>query len=236
VDPSRIRVIYNGVGAATGDRATRSHRTSPYVLYVGGHEARKNVEGVLGTVKEYWLRHGPALHLRLTGLEGDLSPAARKAYEAIKHERRIRFLGHLKDEELAREYQGATALLMLSRAEGFGLPVIEAMAHGCPVIAAHCGSLPELVGQAGILVDPDDPVSAANAVHRIATSPAITNNLTTKGQARAAGFTWHRAVEAYRTEYLLAADKSRSKASRALRSPPPSESLLQSEASAGLIC
>lgn len=204
LDPSQTRVIHNGVDAPTKLAHAQTRAVRPYVLYVGGHEPRKNIESVFKALERYWLQHDPTMELHLTGSPHQLSSAARSAYDALGDDRRIQFLGAPGDEELAREFSQATALLMLSRAEGFGLPVIEAMAHGCPVIAAHCGSLPEIVGDAGILVGPDDVSLIADSIHIIAGFPGLADSLIDRGRQRAAQFTWHRAAESYAREYELA--------------------------------
>jgi glycosyltransferase involved in cell wall biosynthesis len=94
---------------------------------------------------------------------------------------------------------------MLSRAEGFGLPVLEAMAHGCPVIAAAAGALPEVTADAGILVDPGCAYAAANAIRRVLTSSDLAKRLARKGRDRAALFSWEIAAQAYRDLYRAAA-------------------------------
>jgi glycosyltransferase involved in cell wall biosynthesis len=160
---------------------------------------------VFDSLGRYWLQYDPAMELHLTGCADQLSNAAGRAYQQLDHRGRIQFLGTPGDEELAREYAGATALLMLSRAEGFGLPVMEAMAHGCPVIAARCGALPEIVGNAGNLVDPDDIEQIVGSIHAIAHQPLLAAELIAKGRRRAGHFTWRRAAEAYFREYQLAA-------------------------------
>lgn len=209
INPEKIRVIYNGVSSASADRPEHSP-VGPYVLYVGGHEPRKNVETILAAMTEYWRSYDATLKLRLTGRAGDLAPEARAAFERLDRDSRIEFLGSPSDTDLTREYSGASALLMLSRAEGFGLPVMEAMAAGCPVIAAGCGSLPEIVGDAGILVEMPQSNALSNSIvarnvasviHRIRSDAQFTREMTARAHARADRFTWSRAAAAYLDEY-----------------------------------
>jgi glycosyltransferase involved in cell wall biosynthesis len=206
-DPAAIRVIYNGAEprgvAAPGGGAER-----PYLLYVGGHEPRKNVESVFQAMQGLWDRTDADLGLHLTGDPDDLSEPARAAYGRLWHKDRVRFLGAPDDVVLAEQYSNAVALLLLSRAEGFGLPALEAMGYGCPVIAASCGSLPEIVGEAGLLVDPDRTEEAVDAVNRVL-NPAVAAEIIQKGRRRAAAFTWQRAAEAYALEYLRLGGESR---------------------------
>jgi alpha-1,3-rhamnosyl/mannosyltransferase len=218
IDPSRMRVIYNGVEDAKATVAAAPRTERPYLLYVGGFEARKNLESVFRAMSRYWVQYDPAMELHLTGSPNQLSYVASQAYEPLGYDDRVRFLGSPGDDELAREYASATALLMLSRAEGFGLPVIEAMAYGCPVIAARCGALPEIVGDAGILVAPDDIERIVGSIHNIAHQPGLAGELIAQGRRRAEHFTWKRAAEAYLHEYQSAASNAVANPERAFPS------------------
>jgi alpha-1,3-rhamnosyl/mannosyltransferase len=209
-------VIYNEVEEEQL-RLAAARPERPYLLYVGGFEPRKNLEGVFAAVSRYQLEYDPAMELHLTGTADQLSHAARINYEELCQHGRIQFLGSPCDEVLAREYACATALLMLSRAEGFGLPVIEAMVHGCPVIAARCGALPEIVGDAGILVAPDDIERIVGSIHNVAHQPGLPANSSPKGGG-AKHFTWKRAAEAYLREYQSAASNAVANPERAFPS------------------
>lgn len=202
IDPAEIRVIYNGAEipepSNPGDMPGK-----PYVLYVGGHESRKNIESVFAAMDRYWRTRPKSLELRLTGRLEQLSGPARSAYERLACKDMVRFVGSPNDAELANLYNRATALLLLSRAEGFGLPVIEAMGHGCPVIASRCGALPEIVGDAGVLVDPESAEEVVRAMEW-ALDPDHAGELVKKGHHRAAAFTWEQAAAAYAREYRLA--------------------------------
>jgi hypothetical protein len=110
----------------------------------------------------------------------------------------------MDDEELFSQYAGATALLFLSYEEGFGLPVLEAMAHGCPVIAANRSSLPEVVGDAGLLVHPDDPEAVVNAVRRLVPGSPERAQVIERGLQRARRFSWDGAVERMLRVYEMA--------------------------------
>jgi glycosyltransferase involved in cell wall biosynthesis len=107
---------------------------------------------------------------------------------------RIRFLGHVPDADLPPLMAAADALALVSLWEGFGLPVVEAMACGTAVIASDCSSLPEVAGDAAVLVDPLDTQAMAAAIGRVLTDDAARRALERRGMAQAAGFTWQAAA------------------------------------------
>lgn len=190
VPADRIRVIPEGVDerfAAAADPEPVRARYGlgrPYVLVVATESRRKNLEG-LGPAAAALAGHGVEVVLVGTG-----RPYLRTA------EVPFRRLGYVPDEDLPGLYAGALALALPSRYEGFGLPCLEAMACGTPVVAADAGALPETVGQAGLLVGPDDPDGFSQALLSLAGSEPRRQQLIAAGRARAAGFTWARAAAA----------------------------------------
>jgi glycosyltransferase involved in cell wall biosynthesis len=195
VRSEKVITVHNGVDLPRDPLQGRSQTGAPYVLYVGGHQSRKNVAGVLRAMSLYWRRCNEPVQLRLAGARSNLCPEAVEAFEALVDPSRVVFLGQMDDEELFSQYAGATALLFLSYEEGFGLPVLEAMAHGCPVIAANRSSLPEVVGDAGLLVHPDDPEAVVNAVRRLVPGSPERAQVIERGLQRARRFSWDGAVE-----------------------------------------
>lgn len=164
VPPERIDVVTTGVHLEQWRGARRGGTASPpYLLYVGTGDYRKNVPKMLETL---------AITRRSLDVEllwaGNLSESKleelRKEAAELGVLASVRFLGYVPDSELAELYRGAIALLFLSRLEGFGLPVAEAMAAGCPVIVANGSGSDAVAGSAGIVVDPDDAAAAAAAV------------------------------------------------------------------------
>jgi glycosyltransferase involved in cell wall biosynthesis len=190
VNAGKVVVVPNGVDLPSGRPATSEPDAPPYVLYIGGHQPRKNVAAVLAAIRRYWEQFDDKLELRLTGQAASLAPPAAEVYRQIAGTGRLRFLGSPSDEELARQYASARCLLLLSHYEGFGLPVLEAMAHGCPVVAAANASLPEVTGDAGILVNPSDADEVARAMRRLVSEPAHRAALIRLGKARAASYSW----------------------------------------------
>lgn len=202
IDASKVRTIHNGVALPTRARGQAVPRR--YVLYVGGHERRKNLAGLFRAMQAYWDRYPDRILLHLTGHPDTLDESARGVLDTLTYRDRVRFLGSIDDAELSRQYQSAVALMTLSLNEGFGLPALEAMAHGCPVIASRAASLPEVVGTAGVLVNPHAPAEVAVGLHRVISQPAERAALIDRGRARAAQFTWERVGGETRKLYELA--------------------------------
>jgi len=168
----------------------------PYVLFVGTLQPRKNLARVLeafGSVVARGLPH----RLVLVGQRGWLADpifAAVQASEPAARER-IHLTGYLADDDLPLVYTGADALIFPSLYEGFGLPALEAMACGTPVLTSDTSSLPEVVGEAALTVDPLDTAAIAAGLERLATDEPLRRELRGRGLARAARFTWRRAAE-----------------------------------------
>ncbi|MBW3594204.1 MAG: glycosyltransferase family 4 protein [Actinobacteria bacterium] len=193
-DRDRIRVIPFGIDPLRPDDASldaaleRHGITRPYVLWTGTIEPRKNLRGLL----EAWrLADRDAEVLVLVGPEGwreDLQPALEAA-------RNVRTLGFVDRSTLGLLYSGAAAFCWPSLREGFGFPVLEAMAQGCPVVTSRGTSTEEITGDAGELVDPGDPHDIARALTRVLDDRARAESLSARGRERAATFTWERTAE-----------------------------------------
>jgi glycosyltransferase involved in cell wall biosynthesis len=190
VPEERIAVVPEGVderfvpGLDAGAVRELLGLTGPYVLAVGTPSARKNV-GVLEQVGRALRERG--VELVLAGSERGYLRGGRTT---------IRRLGYVPDQALPALYADALALALPSTYEGFGLPCLEAMACGIPVVAAARGALPETVGDAGLLVDPDDPARFTEAVLTAACDTSLRETLSARGSRRAASFTWSRTATA----------------------------------------
>jgi glycosyltransferase involved in cell wall biosynthesis len=186
-DPSRVTVIPGGVGDAFRPEADPEPVRAafgldrPYVLAVGSRTARKN----LGALSE------AAAALRELGIEVVTAGGDRPQFRGASADG-IRELGAVPDPVLPGLYAGALALALPSRYEGFGLPALEAMAAGTPVVAARAGALPETVGDAALLVDPDDNGAWAEALRALAGDEAERERLRAAGLARARALPWDR--------------------------------------------
>jgi glycosyltransferase involved in cell wall biosynthesis len=196
VERERIRVVPHGVDMAdlgvhdAEQLWARRGLSEPYVLWVGTQEQRKNVVAVLDAFARIAPRH-PRLSLVLHGPNGWLGD---EVGEGVRHRgmhgRTIVSEGSLPRSELAALYTRASAFVYPSLYEGFGLPVLEAMACGTPVVTSNISALPETAGDAALLVDPLDEEALAEAIERIIEDPTLADDLCRRGQKRAAGFTW----------------------------------------------
>jgi glycosyltransferase involved in cell wall biosynthesis len=175
VTPYGVDPVFSPDGTAP-DRA-------PYALFVGGLEPRKNPIAALEAVA---LADG-GLRLVVAGPEKGGRAEVARAVSRLGLESRVEFRGHVAFEELAALYRGASCLVFPSRYEGFGLPVLEAMASGTPVVATTAGSVPEVAGEAAILVDPGDASALAAGIER---ALADRERLRAAGLERSRSFTW----------------------------------------------
>jgi glycosyltransferase involved in cell wall biosynthesis len=195
-EPKRCTVIYEGVDRKVfhpEDPSTSSADT-PYVLFVGGDYPNKNRSAVLAAFASVTQTAALPHHLVLVGR--DLAPDEELAqrYAGID-QGRVHRVQQVDQAELARLFRRADLFLFPSTSEGFGLPVLEAMASGVPVITSTTSSLPEVAGQAAVLVDPFDVVALEAAMVQVLTDRALRHQLRIAGLARAAEFTWQAVAE-----------------------------------------
>lgn len=165
----------------------------PYVLSLATLEIRKNLDQVVNAFVACLEQNaGSKMHLVLSGMTGWKLEQLHGALAAAKKWRhRIVLTGFVDDVDLSALYSDSLCFVYLSRYEGFGLPPLEAMACGTPVVCSDNSSLPEVVGQAGLLFDADDVSGVAGALDRIATQPGLRQQLAHAGLERAKLFTWH---------------------------------------------
>jgi glycosyltransferase involved in cell wall biosynthesis len=162
----------------------------PFVLYVGTLEPRKNVPALLRAFAT--IASEVPHELILVGAEGWLTGEIHATLATLRLGDRVRLTGYGDPATLPGWYGAADLFVYPSRFEGFGLPPLEAMACGTPVIVSNAASLPEVGGDAVLTVDPDDIDGLAAAMHRMLTDPALAAGLRARGLARAATFSWER--------------------------------------------
>jgi len=200
--PERVTVTYCGVDASFRplDTATvqayRQHRGLPerFILYVGTLEPRKNIPRLL---EAYALlrRRGQPPPLVLAGPRGWRHAAIDACVAALGLGDAVRFLGYVPAAELPLCYNAADVFVYPSLYEGFGLPPLEALACGTPVVASNAASLPEALGNAALLVDPRNPAALAEALEAALTDTALRERLRAAGFAQARRFSWRRTAE-----------------------------------------
>lgn len=188
VERSRIRTVHHGVRMP----APVSRPRENLILFVGAIQRRKNIARLVRAFE-----HTPAgWRLALAGSADGFGAAEElAAVESSSRRADIDVLGYVSAAKLEALYNRAAIFAFPSLDEGFGMPVLEAMAHGAAVMASNRSALPEVVGDAGALVDPLDSDALADALTRLATEEAVRHDLAERGRGRAAGFGWDAAVK-----------------------------------------
>jgi glycosyltransferase involved in cell wall biosynthesis len=198
IPASKIDVIHNAIDERFGETPSdedvsrvreRYQLNDPYVLYAGNIKPHKNLERLIEAF-HLLRREGPE-HVKLLIIGDEISKYAtlRRAVHRYKLHQHVRFFGFVPDRTLAVLYRLAAVFVFPSLYEGFGLPPLEAMASGTPVITSNVSSLPEVVGEAGLLVDPEDEAALGAALVRVLGSPEERAALAGRGVVRAAEFT-----------------------------------------------
>jgi glycosyltransferase involved in cell wall biosynthesis len=166
-----------------------------YILYTGTLEPRKNIPALIRAYAQ--LRHEAKIthRLVLAGKKGWLYDEILESVRTLGLEKDVIFTGYVADEDMLYLYNGAELFVYPSFYEGFGLPPLEAMACGCPVVTSNTSSLPEVMGDAGLMVDPNRPEELAEAMWRILDNGELRSELRAKGLQRAAEFSWQRCAE-----------------------------------------
>jgi glycosyltransferase involved in cell wall biosynthesis len=218
VRPERIRRVYNapdpGFYEHDGRRVDEHGRIleryqiqHPFLLYAGNVRRHKNVPRLVeafAVLRGQLAEHPVYKDLRLVLIGDTISqhPAVRQAVMKSRVEPLVRFLGYVPFETLRCFYESAAAFVFPSRYEGFGLPPLEAMACGTPVITSNVSSLPEVVGDAAVLINPENVFDIARGIREVLLDEALRAELIRRGHAQAARFSWERtareALEIYR--------------------------------------
>jgi glycosyltransferase involved in cell wall biosynthesis len=179
---AKIRVTYLGGPSLDPEPASKE----PYFLFVGGTEKRKNLAAVLEAFKSV-----EGFELRVVGAN-----KASPVHDARREQSGVRWLGFIAEEQLVELYRHATALVFPSRYEGFGLPILEAMARRTPVIASTSSSIPEVARGAAILVDPDDVGGLRDAMRDVAADAGLRERMAERGAEVVSGFSWSETARA----------------------------------------
>jgi alpha-1,3-rhamnosyl/mannosyltransferase len=208
VPADRVSVCPHGVPAwRDPGRVTPGNTAGRYLLFLGTLEPRKNLPGLLDAYERLLARCPDAPPLVLAGRP---TPSAASWLPRIAEPplaSRVTYRGYLGAEDREDVLAGARLLVLPSFDEGFGLPLLEAMSLGIPVVASERGALPEVAGGAAVLVDPDDVESMAKGLGNVIGDADLARRLGELGKARAASFTWERAAALTRDAYERAVER-----------------------------
>lgn len=203
----KLTVIPNGATPATPIGTIAPHdlvinhhdlRDVRYVLYVGTVEPRKNIEALVAAFTELKQRRADwtNIHLVIAGADGWKYEGVHKAISASAAAKDIHHVGYVTDRQKNILLQRAAAFVWPSLYEGFGIPILEAFAAGVPVVTSNVSAMPEVAGDAAVLVDPHNTVALAEAMERVVHDEVLRTELIARGHAQAKQFTWRAAARA----------------------------------------
>jgi alpha-1,3-rhamnosyl/mannosyltransferase len=209
-DPQRIVVTplaadahFRPPSRAAIDRVRQQHALPDrYVLYFGSNKPHKNVPRLIEAFARSNIQSPTSkLYLVIAGHWDDRYPEVKLAVKQFDLTERIRFIGSVKDDDLPALYGGAEVFVFPSEYEGFGLPVLEAMACGTPVVCSNRSSLPEVAGDAALLCDPYDIKALARTIEQALTDGDLRATLQQRSLARAAQFSWEQTAQSTKDVY-----------------------------------
>jgi glycosyltransferase involved in cell wall biosynthesis len=198
VPAERISVCPNG---APEWKTPPAADAGSYLLFVGTIEPRKNVGGLLDAYARLVARRANAPRLVIAGRADPDASGVLAAVERPPLKGHVEYRGYVPAEEREALFKGALALVLPSFDEGFGIPALEAMAAGVPVIVSNRAALPEVVGDAGLYIDPDDPESLTATLERLIGDPLLRASCARRGLERASQFTWTQTAHDVRRAY-----------------------------------
>lgn len=210
VDESKIQVIYNGVDEVYKkmlnheiiDEIKKKYNIDgKYLLYLGTLEPRKNIETIIKAYNLFNKCNNENIKLVLAGKKGWLYDDIFKLIKEFKIEDKVIFTDYVDDDDKPALYQGAEIFLFPSLYEGFGIPVVEAMASGTPVITSNSSSLPEVAGEAAIITDPMDYKEISRSIERILNDSELRENMINEGIKQADKFNWDESAEKLKKLY-----------------------------------
>ena len=211
IPPNKITVVHNAIDDRFLEPPSdeemervriRYQLRDPFALYVGNIKPHKNLERLIDAFDRVRKQPGhETLKLVIIGDEISKYQGLRRAVHQHKLHKHVRFFGFVGMDTLSALYRLAGVFVFPSLYEGFGLPPLEAMASGTPVITSNVSSLPEVVGDAAILIDPYEADAIADAMRRVLTDPALRASLRERGLARVREFSWERSIARVREIY-----------------------------------
>jgi len=210
VPPAKIRVVPLGVNECYFQSPSiekveavreRYKLSEPFILFVGERRPHKNIEGLLLAFNSFRRMARKPYHLVIAGKHYTDFEAPERLVQNLEMEEAVHFLDSVKDDDLPLLYKAADAFALLSFYEGFGLPVLEAMASGTPVVVSEATSLPEVAGNAGLQVPVSDPEQAALALKSLIPGGENREEMISRGIERARQFTWEECARRTLTVY-----------------------------------
>jgi len=203
IPADKVEVIYNALDTRLATPPTkddiarvreRFQLTSPFILYAGNIKPHKNVDRLIEAYSILRRRGIVGVKLLIIGDEISKYPNLRRLVHRFQLHQHVRFLGFVPEATLSALYRLASVFVFPSLYEGFGLPPLEAMAAGAPVITSNVSSLPEVVGDAAVLIDPMDAGAIAEAMGRVLADADLRADLIRRGHERVKAFSWERSV------------------------------------------
>ncbi|MEB2786085.1 glycosyltransferase family 4 protein [Algoriphagus persicinus] len=182
-----IKVIYNGVDSHFLHNEEEYESVRPYFLYVGNRRKNKNVPAMLSAFAKARISNDFMFYL-----SGNKDPELDALITSLGIQKRVRFLGFIEEHDLPKLYKGAHATLFVSLMEGFGLPIIESMASGTPVLTSNTSSLPEIAGGAALCVDPASVSAIQAGIEKLVSDQIFYVDCSVRGLDRAQEFSWER--------------------------------------------
>lgn len=196
IPEEKVKVVYLGVDTnvfkpmdkATARKKLGLPQNKKIILHVGSEETRKNISGLFKAFYALQKKIPESLLLRV----GEKRSSSWKLIRQLGLEGKVRYFSRLSSDDLVSAYNASDIFVFPSYCEGFGLPVLEAMASGQPVVASNTSSLPEILGDSGLMVDPSRYKDLSTAIHTVLTDKNLYNHLVNNGLKNAAGFSWKR--------------------------------------------
>lgn len=203
IDPGKIDVLYNGINSflAPIDEQTKQQIKakytggSDYFIFVGTLHPRKNISRLLQAFEQFKRKTASGMKLVLVGKEMYRTGEIHDYYRQMQFREDVIFTGYMPEGEIRKVYASAWCLTFVPYFEGFGIPIIEAMQCDVPVITSNVTSMPEIAGDAALLVDPYNTDSIAEAMERLLREPGLRDTLIRKGRERKSIFSWERTAD-----------------------------------------
>lgn len=212
LEPEKVEVVHHGVEPPLGVSQVRSNHSlnieNDFILYVGTRRPHKNIEGLIKALAILRRDYNSEVDLVVSGKAYSDYNAPEVLATEIGIDSYVHFLNFVPDKELTFLYQSARMVALVSYYEGFGLPLLEGMAHGKPVIGSNVSSIPEVIGDCGLLVDPNKPDEIAKKIHQVLTDQKLYHMLSKAGLMHVKKFSWSKVAEKTLEVYFKALNQN----------------------------